>query len=396
MSNIQTEKFISENIHSDLKKLLLIKRSDAEIDYEFAFRQIAGLQRIRYKIPSFYNIKNILFPPQLNIEQSSSESTALYKKSICEGNTLIDITGGFGIDLYFISQRFENAIYVERNEELCKIVAHNFNALEATNVSIIHADAVEFINNISASDCVFVDPARRDKTGGKTVFLEDCEPNITQVYKKILGKTNLLMVKLSPMLDITAAINALSNVHELHVVSVENECKEVLLILKPIPSKSIQYKAINILKNNVIEKFDFTKQSEYAAICNYSASVQTYLYEPNSSILKAGAFKIVANSYSINKLHINTHIYSSENRISNFPGRSFKVIKVWGINKKELTELKKQVPKANVSTRNFPLKPEELKKKIGITDGGDTYLFGCTLADESKVIIQCEKVTSTT
>lgn len=396
MSNIQTEKFISENIHSDLKKLLLIKRTDAEIDYEFAFRQIAGLQRIRYKIPSFYNTKNILFPPQLNIEQSSSESTALYKKSLCEGSILIDITGGFGIDFYFMSQAFKSAIYVERNEELCKIVAHNFKALGTKNISIVHADAVDFIDNMPTSDCVFVDPARRDKKGGKTVFLEDCEPDITIFCEKIFDKTRLLMVKLSPMLDITAAINALSNVHEVHVVSVENECKEVLLLLKPKSIESILYKAINILKNNVIEKFDFTKESEYAVICNYSASVKTYLHEPNSSILKAGAFKSAANSYSINKLHVNTHLYTSENQISEFPGRSFKVIKVWGINKKELAELKKQVPKANVSTRNFPLKAEELKKKTGIADGGNTYLFGCTLADESKVIIQCEKVTSTT
>jgi hypothetical protein len=395
MCNTQTEKFIKENIHSDLKKLLLIKRSDTKIDYEFAFRQIAGLQRIRYKIPIFYQTKNILFPPQLNIEQSSSESTALYKKSLCEGNTLIDITGGFGIDLYFISKHFENAIYVERNEELCKIVAHNFRILGATNVSIIHANAEEFIENMPASDCVFIDPARRDKTGGKTVFLEDCEPNICQLYEKILEKTKLLMVKLSPMLDITAAINALSNVHEVHIISVENECKEVLLLLKPTNSTIIKYKAVNILKNNAFEEFEFSKESENSAICNYSSYIQNYLYEPNSSILKAGAFKSTANSYLINKLHNNTHLYTSENRISEFPGRSFKVIKVWGINKKELTELKKEVPKANLSTRNFPLKPEELKKKIGIADGGDTYLFGCTLANESKVIIQCEKVTST-
>jgi hypothetical protein len=394
MCNTQTEKFISENIHSDLKKLLLIKRSDAKIYYEFAFRQIAGLQRIRYKIPSFYNVKNILFPPQLNIEQSSSESTALYKKSLCEGNTLIDITGGFGIDLYFISKHFENAIYVERNEELCKIVANNFRILGATNISIIHADAVAFIEKMPASDCVFVDPARRDKTGGKTVFLEDCEPNITQLYKKILEKAKLLMVKLSPMLDITAAINALSNVHEVHIISVENECKEVLLLLKPTSSTIIKYKAVNILKNNAFEEFEFSKESENSAICNYSSYIQNYLYEPNSSILKAGAFKSIANSYLINKLHRNTHLYTSENKISEFPGRSFKVIKVWSINKKELVKLKKQVPKANISTRNFLLKPEELKKKIGIADGGDTYLFGCTLADESKVIIQCEKVTS--
>jgi hypothetical protein len=187
----------------------------------------------------------------------------------------------------------------------------------------------------------------------------------------------------------------LSNVHEVHIISVENECKEVLLLLKPTSSTIIKYKAVNILKNNVFEEFEFSKESENSTICNYSSDIQNYLYEPNSSILKAGAFKSTANLYLINKLHNNTHLYTSENRISEFPGRSFKVIKVWGINKKELTELKKEVPKANLSTRNFPLKPEELKKKIGIADGGDTYLFGCTLANESKVIIQCEKVTST-
>jgi len=392
MCDNQTERFISENIQSDLKKLLLINRSDATIDYEFAFRQIAGLQRIRYKIPSFYSKSNIQFPPQLNIEQSSSESTALYKKSLCEGNTFIDITGGFGIDFYFISQHFENAIYIERYEELCKIADHNFKALEAKNISIVNADAVQFLESMPISDCVFVDPARRNLNGGKTVFLEECEPDITQLYKKILDKTNLLLIKLSPMLDITAAIKALTNVNSVHIVSVENECKEVLLVLKPNSFSTIYFKAINILKNNIIEEFEFTKESENSVICTYSSVIQNYLYEPNSSILKAGAFKSVANTYSINKLHNNTHLYTSENIISNFPGRIFKVLKVWNFHKKDLVEMKKYILKANISTRNFPLKPEELKKKIGIADGGDTYLFGCTLQDESKVIIQCEKI----
>jgi len=394
MNNIQTEKFINDNLDNDLKKLLLIKRSNKAIDYEFAYRQIAGFQRIKNKIPVLYSTKSILFPPQLNLEQSSSESTALYKKSLCEGNTLIDITGGFGIDLYFISKHFENAIYVERNEELCKIVAHNFRILGVTNVSIIHADAEEFIESMPASNCVFVDPSRRDKTGGKTVFLEDCEPNICQLNEKILEKTKLLMVKLSPMLDITAAINALSNVHEVHIISVENECKEVLLLLKPTKATEIKYKAINILKDNRLEKFEFIKEAEQDVVLNFSAKIENYLYEPNSSILKAGAFKSIANKFFLNKLNKNTHLYTSENYVSEFPGRCFKVVKVWGVNKKELTELKKQVPKANISTRNFPLKPDELKKKTGISDGGNTYLFGCTLADETKVIVQCEKITS--
>jgi len=394
MKNLQTQKFISENIQSELKKILLINRSDATIDYEFAFRQIAGFQRIRYKIPSFYSNSNILFPPQLNIEQSSSESTALYKGMLCEGDTFVDITGGFGIDFYFISQHFSHAIYVERDEKLCQIAAHNFNELGTKNVSIFNADAVQFSESMSTSDCVYIDPARRDLKGGKTVFLEDCEPDITQFYKKILDKTNLLLIKLSPMLDITSAIKALSNVNTVHIVSVENECKEVLLLLKPNSFSTIKFKAINILKNNVFEEFDFTKESENSAICTYTSIIQDYLYEPNSSILKAGAFKSVANAYSINKLHNNTHLYTSQNKIYNFPGRIFNVLKVWNFHKKELAEMKKLISKANISTRNFPIKPEELKKKIGIADGGDTYLFGCTLQDESRVIVQCDKVIS--
>lgn len=395
LTNEETSKFIYEHRNDDVKKLVLKKRLESNIDYDFAFRQIAGKQRIRYKVPTFYNTSNLIFPPQLNLEQSSSESTALYKKSICEGNTFIDITAGFGIDFYFISRNFKQAIYIEKNEELSKIAEHNFKELATENVSIINTNALEFIEKMPSSDCVFVDPARRDKSGVKTVFLNDCEPDITQIYKKILVKSKLLMIKLSPMLDISAAVSQLSNVHEVHVVSVANECKEILLILNPLKVGMIQYKTVNIKNENLTEHFDFTKEDEMEIECNYSFNVSTYLYEPNSSILKAGAFKSIANYFKTNKLHKNTHLYTSDSLIPEFPGRSFEVKKVWEIGKKELIELKKQLPKANISTRNFPLKPEELKKKIGITDGGNTYLFGCTLANEKKVIIECEKVTST-
>jgi len=395
MNSAQTEKFISDNIQNDLRKLLLIKRTNKSIDYEFAFRQIEGLQRIKSKIPTFYNTKHILFPPHLNIEQSSSESTANYKKLLCEGNLFIDITGGFGIDSFFISQHFKQAIYVERNSSLCEIVKHNFQVLGANNIQIINADALDYIQKLPYSDCVYADPARRDNKGGKTVFLEDCEPNIIQIYRQILDKTKLLVLKLSPMLDISQALNSISNVHEVHVVSVENECKEILLLLKPYKQEFTNYVAVNILKNNLIEKFVFSKEQESATTCNLTSDIGLYVYEPNSSVLKAGAFKTIANAFYLNKLNKNTHLYTSDNLITDFPGRSFNVLKVWNFNKKELIELKKSVPKANISTRNFPLKPEELKKKIGIADGGDTYLFGCTLTNESKVIVQCEKVTST-
>lgn len=394
-TNKATQTYILKHQHEDVKKLLLKKRTNTEIDYDFAFRQIAGRQRIKLKLPTFYAQNNIIFPPQLNIEQSSSESTALYKKNICEGNTFIDITGGFGIDFYFVSQKFQQAIYVERNEALCKIAEHNFKELGCRNTSIINSDAVEFVENMTSIDCVFVDPARRDKAGGKTVFLADCEPNITQLYQKILNKTKILLVKLSPMLDISAAIQSLKFVCEVHVISVANECKEVLLVLHPNYNGIIQYYAVNIPKNEKIERYYFEKEKEFEAKPEYTSLVFKYLYEPNSSILKAGAFKTVALDFSLKKLHINTHLYTSDVIETNFPGRIFEIVKAWKIGKKELAELKNQVPKANLSIRNFPQTTEKLKKKIGIADGGDTYLFGCTLADESKVIIECKKINST-
>jgi hypothetical protein len=394
-TNQATQAYILHHQNEDVKKLLLKKRTNAEIDYEFAFRQIAGRQRIKLKLPTFHALNNIVFPPQLNIEQSSSESTALYKKNICEGNTFIDITGGFGIDFHFISQKFQQAIYVERNEALCKIAEHNFNALGCMNTSIINADALEFIEKLTSSDCIFVDPARRDKSGGKTVFLADCEPDITQLYQKILNKSKMLLVKLSPMLDISAAINSLKFVCEVHIISVANECKEVLLVLRPNYNGIIRFYAVNIQKNEKIESYIFEKEKELEVKPEYTSLVFKYLYEPNSSILKAGAFKSVAMDFSLKKLHINTHLYTSDLIATNFPGRIFEVEKVWKTGKKELAELKTLIPKANLSTRNFPQTTEQLKKKTGIADGGDTYLFGCTLQDESKVIIECKKITST-
>ncbi len=394
MPNIETKNFIATNLFTDLNKLLLAKKTNSAINYDFAIRQIDGLQRIRTKIPSFYSNENIIFPPKLNLEQCSSESTALYKKSLCEGNLFIDITGGFGVDFYFMSRNFKHAIYVERNKSLIEIVEQNFKALCCSNISIINSDANEFIESMPESDCIFVDPARRDSTGGKVVFLSHCEPDLINIYSKLLAKTQLLIVKLSPMLDITAAIQSLNYVSEVHVVSVANECKEILLVLRPNFSGSINYFAINILKNNEIDRYSFTKTKEENAVIEFTSLVQKYLYEPNSSVLKAGAFKSIAKDFGIYKLHKNTHLYTSDTFCENFPGRVFEVINVWNTGKKDLSELKKKSGKANLSTRNYPLTTEQLKKKIGIADGGDTYLFGCTLNDESKILIECRKTIS--
>lgn len=393
--NQPTQDFINKHQHDNLQKLLLKKRNNNEVDYEFALRQIAGRQRIKNKLPEFYKNESIIFPQQLNLEQSSSESTALYKKNICEGNVFIDITGGFGIDFYYISEKFEQAIYVDRDKELTEIVEGNLNRCGRKNAKIICKDALDFINEMPDCSCVMVDPARRDNSGGKVVFLSDCEPDITQIYRQILAKTNMLVVKLSPMLDISAALGELKMVSEVHVISVENECKEILLIFrKKLSVDKTVFSAVNISKNNDIETFRFTKEEEHDTPLIISEAVMDYLYEPNSSVLKAGAFKSVAQRYGLAKLHINTHLYTSDQLLSDFPGRVFKVNQVWTSDKHSFKRMSVFIKKANISTRNYPLKPDEIKKKTGITDGGDTYLFGCTLKNESKVLIECTKITS--
>lgn len=392
--NQSTLDFIRQHQHDNFKELVLKKRSNNEIDYEFAFRQIAGRQRIKNKLPEFYKNEGIIFPAQLNIEQSSSESTALYKKNLCEGDIFIDLTGGFGIDFYYISEKFRFAIYVDRNKELSEIVAGNLERCGRKNAKVICQDALDFIKEMPDCSCVMIDPARRDNSGSKVVLLSDCEPDISQIYSHILAKTDMLLVKLSPMLDISAALSILQMVTEIHVISVENECKEILLVFRK--NQQIDktfFKAVNILKNNDIDTFVFTKEEEYDAQLILSENALNYLYEPNSSILKAGAFKSVVNRFGIAKLHVNTHLYTSDELIPDFPGRVFKVHRVWSGDKHSLKMMSSTIKKANISTRNYPLKPEEIKKKTGITDGGDTYLFGCTLKNESKVIIECSKIT---
>lgn len=390
MTNSKTLQFIQEHQNSDVHKLALKKRIDVDIDYEFAYRQLAGRQKIKLKLPSFYQTNGLIYPPQLNIEQCSSESTALYKKNLCEGELMVDLTGGFGIDFYYLSLKFKKAIYIEQNKELCEVVAHNLKLLKCENVEIINAKAQNILQELPFLDLVYIDPARRNKSGGKTVFITDCEPDITVLYEKILKKTNTLLVKLSPMLDISAALSEMKSIHEVHIISVANECKEVLLVFKPIPVSKIKYLAINILANKT-DIFEFNKEGEQNTNCNYATDLQKYLYEPNSSILKAGAFKTITSKYDIFKLHKNTHLYTTNTLISNFQGRVFEIIEIKGNSKKDIADIKIVYPKANISTRNYPLKPDELKKKIGIADGGDIYIFACTINNDSKVLIICKK-----
>jgi len=390
--NQETKQFILENIDANIHQLSLQSARFPLVDMPLAIRQINGKQKIKAKVPLFYNTDEILYPVQLSLEQSSSESTANYKSSLCEGNTLVDITGGFGVDCCFMSERFKQAIYIERQEELCKLASHNFKALNKLHIRVIHAETENYLTKMEHADWVFIDPARRSSSGKKVVLLSDCEPDISTLSTLLLQKATRVMIKLSPMMDITAAINELPNTNEIHIISVDNECKEVLLLLDQEKHTDQKIRTINFGKNNKTEVFEFYQEEEAEAQIKYATTAEKYLYEPNASIMKSGAFKLIAKQFGLHKLHKNTHLYTSVKLSLDFPGRIFKVQNQWANSKKELKELTEKNPKANISTRNYPLSVDELRKKLKIKDGGEVYLLGCTVGVDQKVIIECIKL----
>jgi 16S rRNA G966 N2-methylase RsmD len=390
--NEETKQFITDHIEDNIHQLALQSGRFPLVDMPFAIRQINGKQKIKTKIPTFFHNNDILYPVQLSLEQSSSESTAKYKSTLCEGKTLTDLTGGFGIDCCFLAHRFEQVSYVERNTELCEIARHNFKVLGRNNIDIFNTDSKIFLKEMTPVDWIFIDPARRSESGRKVVFLSDCEPNVTALSSLLLKKTSNLMIKLSPMLDVSAAVRELPDTSEIHIISVENECKEVLLVLKQNADNNKKIHTINICKNKPDQIFEFNSDEEFNATSVYTSIVGNYLYEPNAAVMKSGAFKLIGNNFGLSKLNNNTHLYTSPKLSLEFPGRIFEVQKVWGNSKQEFQDLAKISPKANISTRNYLLTVEELRKKLKIKDGGEIFLFACTLADEKKVIIECRKV----
>jgi 16S rRNA G966 N2-methylase RsmD len=389
--NQETKQFIMDNIDANVHQLALQSARFPLVDMALAIRQINGRQKIKAKVPLFYNNDEVLYPVQLSLEQSSSESTAKYKSSLCEGNILVDLTGGFGVDCCFMSEHFKQVTYVERQQELCELATHNFRVLNKPHIQVIHAETEKYLSTMEHADWIFIDPARRSSSGRKVVLLSDCEPDVSALSSLLLHKSTRVMIKLSPMMDITAALKELPTTAEIHIISVDNECKEVLLLLDQDTHTNQQIKTLNIGKNDKTEIFEFYQEEESSAQIAYATTAKKYLYEPNAAVMKSGAFKLIANRFNLLKLHNNTHLYTSDKLTLEFPGRIFEVCNQWGNSKKELKELADKTPKANISTRNYPLPVDELRKKLKIKDGGEVYLFACTLANEQKVIVECKK-----
>jgi len=390
--NTETKQFIAEHANDDVHLLSLQSDRNSLVDLPLAICQIVGRQKIRTKVPLFFNHENILYPAKLSLEQSSSETTAIYKSSLCEGNVLVDLTGGFAVDCYFLSTHFKEIRFIERNSELCSIASHNFKVLSKKNIEIINTYAEKYLEEMNFVDWIYIDPARRTNTGKKAVLLSDCEPNVAELSDLLLQKSHKVMIKLSPMMDLNAVVNQLPKTSEIHIIAVENECKEVILIMDKSPIENLKIRTINFNKNGQYQLFEFFQQEESISNSIFTSELQQYLFEPNAAVMKSGAFKLVGNRFNLHKLHINTHLYTSNELILDFPGRIFEIIKVWGNGKNEFKNLALQFPKANITTRNYPMSVDEIRKKLKIKDGGASYLFACTLSNEQKVVIECKKI----
>ena len=396
----ETQLFIREHSSDDVRALALQAKKYPDIDMPTAITQIAGRQVAAEKIPSWREMEEIWYPKHLSLEQCSSETTARYKARLFQGDSLTDLTGGFGIDCSFLAAGFKSATYVERQEELCEIAAHNFPIPNLNHINVRNEDGVAYLQTMSPVDCIFLDPARRNEHGGKTVAISDCEPDVAGLEELLLSKAKRIMVKLSPMLDLSLALKELKHTQEVHILSVNNECKELLLLLgqeaptEQAPPEEIPIRCANLFTKGAQEEqhFAFTREQEQHSQCTYTDSLGDYLYEPNASLLKAGAFRSVATAYSVRKLHPNSHLYTSDTFIGNFPGRIFRIVNQCSFNRKEAKESLADLKKANVTVRNFPATVAELRKRLHLTEGGDTYLFASTLNDGRKVIIRCEKV----
>lgn len=392
MIDEHTKDFIREHANADVRQLALQATRYPMVDMRVAATQIEGRRLALAKLPTWARTDDIVYPVRLSMEQCSSELTARYKASLVGGERFADLTGGFGIDCSYMADRFSATTYIERNEELCRIARHNF-ALLGKDIRVIHADSEEALATLTQHDWIFVDPARRDTAGRKVAALSDCEPDVCRLEKVLLEKAKRVMIKCSPMLDIAQALRELHSVSEVHVVSVNNECKELLFILEsPAPSEPIVH-AVNF-SNGDTQTFTYRAAEEATAQCTYTNTVRRYLYEPNSSLMKAGCFRLPATYWNLEKLHRNSHLYTSDILHSDFPGRIFEVKSTDGFSKNELKRLTAEMKNANIAVRNFPERPEVLRKRLKLADGGDNYLFATTLADDRHVIIRCTKTKS--
>lgn len=449
--NQATQDFIRQHQDDDVRQLAFLGSKYPEVDMPFALDQIRGRKMARVKLPRWASLEGIIYPPHISMEQCSSESTALYKAELAarllglpvsssgiemkaeNEIEFVDLTGGFGVDFSYIAARLGvKSMYVERQAHLCEAAKENFGRLGLKNAIVKNGDGIEILHSFqpkkkdaaSADDSlgityeqprsllktnlglkiIFVDPARRDDAGNKVVSLKDCTPDVTVLQGEMLSKADYVIIKLSPMLDWHRAISELSHVREVHIISVNNECKELLLVLSARNMGDMEVSSaagavkragnlciycINDAQSFVCDEMDM--ESSSVKIAPSTLEEMQYLYEPNASLMKAGCFGVLSDRYDARMLSKNSHLFVSQAPIEAFPGRSFRIIAVSSFNKKELKRHLSGITKANIATRNFPLSVAELRKRLKLKDGGETYIFATTLSDESHVLMITEK-----
>lgn len=385
------QEFVKVQALTEPAKLLLQQQRYQGLDVPKLVHYIQVRQKVKHKLPLWHQRLEIVYPPILSLEQTSSALTAQYKADLVSGSCLIDVTGGFGVDSFYFARQFKQVHYVEQNPDLTAIAAYNAHVLGATNIQFHHASAASFLQNFTGKvDCIYLDPARRGTANQKLHFLQDCEPDVLELLPLLFRKADQVFLKTSPMLDIELARQQLNKVSQITVLAVENECKEVLYLLEENAPPDPIYVAVNLHPQKEAAVFQFNKSAEETATISY-AEPQTYIYEPNTAILKAGGFKSVAQEYEVNKLHRNSHLYTSKTVIADFPGRIFRCQAICKYQKKEiLAHLPEK--KANITVRNFPEPVAAIRKKLGLQEGGAYYLLATTNVHQKPVILVCEKV----
>jgi len=383
-------KYLVAHENEDPNRLLLQASRYPHLPVPLLVQHIRARQKIKNKLPTWYQHPQVRYPAIVSVEQSSSEKTAAFKAELMSGNLLLDLTGGLGIDSCFFADKFKNVIYLERQPELVEIAAHNARVLGKTNIEFRQGEAQAFLNDFtSQADWIYLDPARRDEANRKVFNLSDCEPDVVQLLPTLLAKGKNILLKTSPMLDISQAVGQLGSVQKVYIVAVDNECKEVLYHVAASKNPNLLIETINLQAGANQQRFTFDYEAEENAPVTYTLP-QTYIYEPNAAILKAGGFKSLANHFELNKLHRNSHLYTSENLMPDFPGRIFKLKTTSRYQKKELASYLPDL-KANITVRNFPDSVAAIRKKTGLKEGSDTYLFATTDLNAKPIILICEK-----
>lgn len=410
-ATMNTEEFIKLHRNDDVRTLALKAAGTKDIDLGYALDQIAGWQTARRKLPQWAATDGIKYPPHLSMEQCSSEQTATYKAYIARRlisrlqggsngtspeTTLIDLTGGFGVDFSYMARKFSRAVYIERQSHLCELSRHNLSCLGISQAEVVCGDSTQIIQSTDHVTMIYADPARRDSHGGRTFAISDCTPDMTALRDTMLDKADYIMIKLSPMLDWhKTAADMGSCVGEVHIVSAGNECKELLLVM------SKRYSSIeSVCCVNDDSTFTFAPGEAAAApqpggtpAADGSGATEppAYLYEPNASLMKAGCFALISRRYGIRQISRDSHLFVSPRAVSDFPGRRFAVRAVTSMNKSEHKKALAGIAKANIAVRNFPMTADALRKKLKLKDGGGTYIFGTTEADGRHVLYVCEK-----